>query len=175
MRQRGYDFDRGTLSPEQFFAVGIITNASDRRPLNAKLKSAGITYAQYRAWLKQPHFRDYIGKVGEDLLGEHVADVHTRLTERATSGDIQAIKLYYELTGRHDPNRQQMIDLQYIIGLLLEVITRYVPDVNTLAKINRDIEKVMAGGRLNSIDEFDVKLIQGAVVRSDGDNNGRNT
>lgn len=160
MRARGYNFDAGAaLSPEQFFAVSIITNPSDRRPLNAKLRAAGITYAQYRAWLKQPLFREYIAKVSEDMLGEHVADVHTRVVERATNGDVQAIKLYYELTGRHDPARQQMADVQAIIKLLLEIIMRYVTDVDVLARIHADVDRLLSGKPIDAISAFDVTRI----------------
>ena len=168
MSSRGYSFEKAhTLTPEQYFAVSIITNASDRRPLSAKLKSAGVTYAQYRGWLKQPIFREYISSVSEDMLGEHVQDVHTRVVERASSGDIQAIKLYYELTGRHDPNRQQMLDLQNVVRLLLEIITRYVTDTRTLTLINTDIEAVLSGRPVSAIDQFDIGRIANNTIKSE--------
>ena len=164
MGQRGFPFDNVKLSPEQYFAVGIITDPSNRKPLNVKLKQAGISYAQYRGWLKQPHFRDFISKVSEDMLGEHVQDVHTRVVERATNGDMAAIKLYYELTGRHDPQRQQMVDLQGIIGLMLEVITRYVPDTKALGHITSDIDLILSGGVPRALEQFDISRIAGGTA-----------
>ena len=159
MQARGFPFETAKLSPEQMFAISIITDPTSRKPLSTKLKQAGISYPVYRAWLKQPHFQQYLEKIAEDMLGEHVADVHTRVLEKATNGDIQAIKLYYELTGRHDPQKQQMVDLQGIIGLLLEVITRYVPDTNALSKITSDIEIIMSGGVPKALESFDVSRI----------------
>lgn len=164
MKERGFPFDNVKLSPEQYFAVGIITDPSNRKPLAVKLKQAGITYAQYRGWLKQPHFRDYIGKISEDMLGEHIQDVHTRVVERATNGDMAAIKLYYELTGRHDPQRQQMVDLNGIIGLMLEVITRYVPDTKALQMITTDIDLILSGGVPKALEQFDVSVIAGGDI-----------
>ena len=171
MAQRGFPFDQAKLSPEQYFAVGIITDPSNRKTLAVKLKQAGISYGQYRGWLKQPHFRDYISKVTEDMLGEHVQDVHTRVVERATSGDMAAIKLYYELTGRHDPQRQQMVDLQGIIGLMLEVITRYVPDTKALSSITKDIDLILSGGVPKALEQFDITRIAGneSVVIEDAE------
>lgn len=164
MRLRGYPMETTTLSPEQVFAVSIITNPTNRKPLAAKLKMCGIPYSTYRAWLKQPHFMEYISKISEDMLGEHVADVHTRVVEKATGGDIQAIKLYYELTGRHDPQRQQMVDINNIIGLLLEVITRYVPDSVALSKITSDIDTILSGGVPKALETFDVSRIAADIV-----------
>lgn len=159
MAARGFPFETARLSPEQYFAVGIITDPTNRKPLGTKLKQAGISFATYRAWLKQPHFAQYIEKISEDMLGEHVQDVHTRVLERATNGDMQAIKLYYELTGRHDPQKQQMVDLNGIIGLLLEVITRYVPDTTALSNITTDIGIIMSGGVPKALESFDVSRI----------------
>ena len=164
MRMRGYPMDHVTLSPEQIFAVGVITNPTNRKPLSAKLKMCGIPYATYRAWLKQPHFQQYLTKISEDMLGEHIADVHTRLTERAMGGEIQAIKLFYELNGRHDPQRQQMVDLNNIIGLLLEVITRYVPDSIALSHITKDIDVILSGGVPKALETFDVSRIAKDIV-----------
>lgn len=159
MRNRGFPFDNVVLTPEQQFAVSVITDPTNRKPLGYKLKQCGISYPVYRAWLKQPHFAAYITKISEDMLGEHVADVHTKVLERATGGDIQAIKLYYELTGRHDPQRQQLVDLNGVIGLLLEVITRYVTDTNALSKITSDIDLILSGGVPKALEQFDVSNI----------------
>lgn len=166
MRVRGFPFERGvTLTPEQIFAVNVITNPTNKKDLGAKLKQAGITYAIYRAWLKQPHFAEYVTKISEQMLGEHVQDVHTKVVEKAAGGDIQAMRLYYELTGRHDPQKQQMVDLQGVIGLLLEVITRYVTDTTALSKITQDIELILAGGTPRALEQFDMtRIIDGEVV-----------
>ena len=64
MERRGYAWDRAALTPEQEFAVGIITDPSRRGDMNSKLRAAGISFSQYRAWMKQPHFKDFISKVG---------------------------------------------------------------------------------------------------------------
>ena len=167
MNQRGFAWDNVKLTPEQYFAVSIITNPTNRKGLNDKLKQAGVKYATYRAWLKQPHFRDYISKVSEDMLGEHVQDVHTRVVERATNGDMAAIKLYYELTGRHDPQRQQMVDLQGIIGLILEVISRHVPNTQTLGLVTKDIDLILSGGVPRALEQFDVSRIAGGDLIED--------
>lgn len=169
MSARGFPWHHAKLSPTQIYAVQILTNPTNRLPLARKLKMAGVSYATYRAWLKQPAFAEYITKISEDMLGEHVADVHTRVLEKATNGDIQAIKLYYELTGRHDPQKQQMVDLNGVIGLLLEVITRYVPDAVALGKITADIDLILSGGTPKALEQFDVNRIASGVGAIDAE------
>jgi hypothetical protein len=170
MERRGYAWDKAKLTPEQEFAVGIITDPSRRGDMASKLKAAGISFSQYRAWMKQPHFKDFISKVGEDMLGEHIQDVHTSVVNRATNGDINAAKLVYELTGRYDPAKQQVIDLQAIISLLLEVITRHVRDPIVLGDISRDVELVMDGKIPKALTSFDIteNTIQDADIVFEG-------
>lgn len=171
MERRGYAWDRCKLTPEQEFAVGIITDPSRRGDMSSKLRAAGISFSQYRAWMKQPHFKDFISKVGEDMLGEHIQDVHTSVVNRATNGDINAAKLVYELTGRYDPAKQQVVDLQAIISLLLEVITRHVRDVNVLSAISSDVELVMNGKIPQALSSFDIteNMVEDADIVFEGD------
>jgi hypothetical protein len=156
MERRGYSWESAKLSPEQEFAVGIITDPTRRGDMSQKLKAAGVSYSQYRAWMKDPHFKEFISQVGEKMLGEHIQDVHTSVMNRATNGDINAAKLVYELTGRYDPAKQQVTDLQAIVALLLEVITRHVRDTSVLAAISSDVELVMSGKIPEALTSFSI-------------------
>lgn len=164
MSARGYTWtDTSHITPQQVWAVSIITNPTNRRPLREKLSQAGITYHTYRAWLNQPAFAKYIKEIGERLLNDHVQDVHTRVVERATNGDIAAMRLYYDLTGRTDSNTNKAVqDLSATVRLLLEVITRNVTDTTTLDKIQKEIAAVTDGrGTGNSINDFEFENIVG--------------
>lgn len=131
------------LTPEQTYTLSVITNPTDKRALGSKLKSCGVSYSKYRAWLKQPLFSKHIQQIAEDMLGDHMGDVHTAFLGQALNGNMKAIQLFYEMTGRHNPAQQQVVDLQRIIGLLLEIITKHVTNTDTLALISGDIEKVL--------------------------------
>jgi hypothetical protein len=146
--------------------VSIITNPTNRRPLKDKLAQAGISYYRYKAWLNQPAFAAYVKEIGERLLHDHVQDVHTRVVERATNGDIAAMRLYYDLTGRTDSSTNKAVqDLSATVRLLLEVITRNVTDVTVLDKIQKEIAAVTDGrGTGNSINDFEFENIVGNDV-----------
>lgn len=134
------------LTPEQVYLLGIITDPTNKKPLAEKLRVAGVSYSTYRNWVKQPAFSQALLKFGEDLFGENMSTIHTKLTERASAGDMAAIKLFYEVSGRHDPARQQTVDIMRIIGLILESVTRRISDPVVLAGIQEDLDIIASGG-----------------------------
>jgi len=157
----------GVLSPEQILTISIITDPTNRKPLGEKLRQAGVSMAQYRAWMKMPVFAQKVSEVGETLLNENVATVHARLVARADSGDVAAMKLFYEVSGRHDPAQKQMVDLVRVVQLVLEVITRYVTDPETLGKVNQDIDLILSGGTPKSITDLPNNYVAGEVLNNE--------
>lgn len=141
MLTRGVPWKNGDgLTAQQMYTLQILTNPTDRRELRAKLKSAGVTYPMYRAWMNQPHFSNYMHQVTENMLLKHVPDFNVVLTNKALAGDVNALKFAYELSGRHDPNRKEVLDLQAIVGALLEVITTNIKDPEVLMKIQAELQ-----------------------------------
>lgn len=153
-KARGIEWgDSLGLSPEQQFAISVITNPTDRRALGAKLKSVGVPYSRYRAWLKQPLFKRYISKIAEDALGEHKQDVDTALLAKAISGDNKAMQFYYEMTGAYNPAGEQVIDLQRLVGTLLEIITKNIKDPVVLDRISTEMDYAIKGKKPRAIEE----------------------
>lgn len=157
----------GNISPEQAFAISIVTDPTNRKPLNEKLKQAGITIGVWRNWMGNKVFKDAVNAVAETMIEDNIATLHTRLIQKADSGDIQAIKLAYEVTGRHDPAKQQTLDIARIISLVLEVITRHIPDPSILQKVSDDIEIIMSGGTPQAISELPANYVPSTVISED--------
>lgn len=136
------------MTSAQTYAVSILTNPADKRPMAVKLKAAGVSQQQYRNWLKQPAFSAYIKQVGENLLGDHIADVNAMLVNKATSGDTAAMKMYYEINGRLGMNRESNQDLYQVITGLIDIITRRLAGYPELLQfISKDIDSLMKGER----------------------------
>jgi hypothetical protein len=153
----------GVLTPEQIFCISIITDPTNRKTFGEKLKQAGISHTTYKAWLKNPTFATKISEIGESLLNDNIATVHARLVQRADQGDINAIKLFYEVSGRHDPAQKQMLDIGRVMGLMLEVITRYVTNTETLKKISDDMDTILSGGVPLGLQEPPANYIEAEV------------
>lgn len=156
MLSRGVPWKNGSgLTGQQMYTLQILTDPSNRGDLRSKLRKASVTYQQYRAWLAQPQFSAYLNSVTEMMLIDHIPDFNTALTKKALEGDLNAIKFAYELTGRHDPNKQQVTDLKAIMQALIEIITRNVKDPATLAAISNELHLTLVShnvvkGELNA-------------------------
>lgn len=148
MEQRGISWrpdDYSGISTEQMYAIQILTNpVHDKKTLQQKLKLAGIPYTKYRNWLKQPTFARYLNNLTEGLLTDHVGDAHVVLVNKALSGDLASIKYMHELSGRHDPNQQQIKDLGRMVDALIEIISQEVTDQETLIRISNKMSLVMS-------------------------------
>lgn len=134
------------ITASQQYAISILTDPSLKsKDLRTKLRMAGVTYPQYRAWLKQPIFARHLNELTEGMLSDHVGDLHTVLMNRALNGDLNAIKYVHELSGRHDPNQKAIVDAAKIVELIIEVVTRNVTDPQLLMKIQAEFQMVLSG------------------------------
>ena len=138
------------LTPQQALAIQIMTDPTDRRSTKQKLDTIGISYNVWRTWQREPFFSDVLKDTAELLLKDNMATIHSRLVQKAEAGDTNAIKLFYEVSGRHDPNRQQMLDFGKVVALLLESLQRHIPDATTLLKVTTDLERIINGKGLTN-------------------------
>ena len=142
VKQRGVPWDEmGGLSSKQMMAIAVMTDPTNKKPPAAKLKSVGVEYGEYRAWLRQPTFSNYVKNVTEQMVGDHIADMQVALTNKAMGGDLNAIKFVYEMTGKYDPASREVIQLQAVIRMLLEVLSRHLATQPELMQsIAKDIQ-----------------------------------
>lgn len=159
LETKGYGITKKDyLSPEQLAVANSILNLADKRSITKKLQDFQVSPAKYANWKKNPIFNGYLRERSETLLGDSVSDVHMALIDSASSGDIQAIKLFYEITGRHTPNSQQNVNLQVMLTTVIEAIAKYVKDPEVLQKIAAEIQESSQGALTGSV-------IQGAIVK----------
>lgn len=165
--------DSSGLTAQQTLAVKLILDPTDKRTLNGKLRALGISYTTYRAWLRQPAFYNYLNTIAEDGLREHNGDVLVSLTNKAISGDINAIKYYLEVSGRHDPARQQQVNMQQVLMTIFEVLTTHITDQAQLAAIANDFQtkfgSLQAGGTVSEAPmppQDEIRAVSRPVSRS---------
>ena len=146
------------LTPQQVAAMQVVTDPTDKRPLAAKLKQVGINNAVWRAWLRNPVFSDAVRRTSEHLLQDTIAIAHTRLAQKVDQGDIAAIKTLYEVSGRHDPNKQQMLDFAKVMGLVLEVMQRHVTDPAVMRAIGNDLDIIISGETIQPVEQMPMNI-----------------
>lgn len=155
------------LTPEQIALMAVLTDPTLKLDLRARLKRAGVPYSVYRNWLKNPAFSRVIRNTAESSLDDHLPDFHTKIVEKGLAGDLNAIKFAYELTGRHDPAKQQMVDFSRLVMLVLEVITKYVTDPVALKNINVDIDSILRGEVPKAVEVLPANYVASEVVNKD--------
>lgn len=164
LRKRGIDWPEkwspeasrlAELTPQQVMAIQILTDPTRPEPFKKRLSIAGINYNIFRNWMRNPKFSEAYKAIGESMVTDNIATVHTALVQKAERGDTNAMKLFYEVSGRHDPMRQQTQDLSKLVGILLEIITRHITDVGVLHKINNDFTKALSGDNVSPVGELE--------------------
>lgn len=130
----------GLLTAEQIATVRVLFDLKDTRSHKKKLADLGINTQTYSGWLKDPAFQHYMRQVGENLLGDNMHEAHAALVDSVSRGDVSALKLYYEMTGRWSSKSTSEIPIDFILMKVLEAIQKHVSDPATLEAIANDLE-----------------------------------
>lgn len=139
------DIDLEDLSNEQVSAVITILNLEDKRTRAAKLKDLGLTVQQWNGWMKDPKFVEFLQETSAKNFHAALDKAHEGLTRSIERGDVNGIKLYMELTGRHNTATPTMQNVQVLLQRVVEVIQKHVKDPQLLRAIGEDFERVMNG------------------------------
>jgi hypothetical protein len=135
------DSARNELDPTFVIACNIICDFGDKRGLTSKLKDVGVSTRHWNAWLNKSVNREYLQKRLDRVFTEDL-EVNSRLSigRLIESGDLQAIKFYYELTHKYRPQDAQIANLNLIMAGLMEVLAKHVT-ADVLTKIADEIDK----------------------------------
>ncbi len=131
------------LTPEQIRVINEILNSSDTRSERKKLADANISAAKWDGWKKDPKVREYISKRAEDILSGAIPDAHLALVDRVRTGDLGAIKFYYEMTGRYT-GQNASLDPRVLLTKVFDIIAKHVQNPIILQAIATDFQ-LLAG------------------------------
>ena len=110
------------LTAEQISVLSHLSDTTTTKGIPSRLKELGVKPATYRAWLRQKPFNDAIRAMAGNALQDAIPMAETMLSAQAQAGDLRAIKFLFEVTGRHDPARQQAVDTQALVGVIIDCI-----------------------------------------------------
>lgn len=139
VKDRGPDFE---LDPVFVVAVSIICDTADKRTTAAKLKALGMTTKQWQAQLTLPAHEKYFQERLNSAFGSVDTSAKLSLAKNVEAGDLQSIKYYHEFTGKYRPNNDNLTNIAFLLGRLMEVISKYVtPEV--MAQLADEIDTVL--------------------------------
>lgn len=131
-----------TLTPEQITAINTVLNFADTRSEKKKLADMNITPAVWNGWRQNPAFKEYMLQRTEGILGDSIPDVHMALVDRARNGDLGAIKMVYEMTGRYKQDQGE-INPRVLVEKVFEIISLHVQDPVVLRSISNSFAKLV--------------------------------
>ena len=138
--------DISLLLPEQLAAANVILDFSDTRSQKKKLEELGVTTQRYAGWLKQERFQRYMRQRAEALLGETQHEAHTSLLRNVQRGDLNSIKLYYEMTGRWSSKTVGDLNVEFILVKVVEAVQKYVKDPVAIQQIAAELGALVGTG-----------------------------
>lgn len=135
------------LLPEQLAVANAILDFSDQRSQKKKLEELGVTTQRYQGWLKQERFQRYMRQRAEALLGETQHEAHTSLLRNVQRGDLNSIKLYYEMTGRWSSKTVSDLNVEFILIKVVEAVQRHVKDPVAIQAIAGELSSLVGTGQ----------------------------
>jgi hypothetical protein len=133
-------YKKSSLSPEQVAAIAVITNYADRRPVQARLTAMGITEEILHGWQADPEFKAELTARAQDTF-ENVAPVaNIRLAQAVDRGNLNAIKFYFEITGKAET--PETINIKRAMQTIVEAMQKHcTPD--QLQLIQQEVQGVL--------------------------------
>lgn len=130
------------FTPEQMHAAATMLDPYDRRSEQKKLADLGITTREWSQWLQDSAFAEYLRARSELMLTNSMHEAHKGLIKGIRNGNVASIKTYYEITGRHDPNKESAVNIGVILHTFIEVIQKFVKDPITLHAIATELSNI---------------------------------
>lgn len=131
-----------TLTSRQMAAASVMMNFTDRRSDEKKLRDIGVSTEEFTNWMQSKVFSQYMAQRSELLVANAVHEAHIGLIRGVRQGNTASIKLYYELTGRYNPNEENSVNIRLLIGQVLEAIQKHVRDPQTLNKLAVELSQL---------------------------------
>lgn len=133
----------------------------DGIPLSMKQKSAGVTSSEHAKFMRNPLFCRVLRDETQKILPQHQVAVHNSLAKEASRGNVQAIKLYMEVTGETTQAVGGKAEVNQLMSGILEILQTHVAP-NVLNQVAEDFEYLLVHGRPPALKRF--KPVEQAVL-----------
>ena len=89
------------LNKKQIKAAEMLSNPDFDGTITRLCECVGVARSTFYHWLEDEVFRDYVDNLIDRYTDSELSRVWKALMRRVDVGDIQAIKLYFELKGKY--------------------------------------------------------------------------
>jgi Helix-turn-helix of insertion element transposase len=91
---------------EQARMAQILADPSEQGTITEKCEKAGVSRSTFYRWMRDPNFVEYVNSLIDEYTDAELARVWAALTRKAIEGDIQAIKLFFEMKGKYKEKKE---------------------------------------------------------------------
>lgn len=100
--------DKSSLNRKQIKAAEMLANPDFSGTITELCSVVGVARSTFYDWMSQKEFRKYTDELIDLYTDGELSRVWKALMRRIDVGDIQAIKLYFELKGKYKPDIREM-------------------------------------------------------------------
>ena len=129
----------GVVTVQQMNVINTLLDKMDTRSDRKKLADMGVASQTYQGWCRDPAFNAYVTKRVEALFPNMVNEATRALGDNVTRGDMSAIKLVYEMTGRWSSKTVGELNVDFLLMKVIETISKHVTDPIALEAIASDL------------------------------------
>ena len=129
----------GVVTVQQMNVINTLLDKMDTRSDRKKLTDMGVASQTYQGWCRDPAFNAYVTKRVEALFPNMVNEATRALGDNVTRGDMGAIKLVYEMTGRWSSKTVGELNVDFLLMKVIETISKHVTDPEALEAIASDL------------------------------------
>lgn len=138
------------LTTQQMVVINVMltmdgrTERSKLKEMNEKVfEPAGlpkVSPQKWAAWKRQPAIAAYIRERVTETFKHDDYKFNIGLMNKVEQGDVSALKFYAELTGLYNPKLEVTMNVPEVVGVLFEIISKYVTDPEVLSQIGEDLQ-----------------------------------
>lgn len=137
------------LTREQLAVIAALNNNRDTRSDVKKLSDLGIAPRVFSGWMHSNRFSQHMRDSAEQLLINSIADGHNALLRGVRKGDTNALKLFFEMTGRYNPGFENQVNIQQFMLLVVEAIQKHVHDPAQLQALAGELQMLSVAHNIN--------------------------
>lgn len=139
---------REHFTDRQMAAVAMMTNYTDRRSDEKKLRDVGITAREWATWLLDDKFQEYLTSRSERMLAGAQHEAHLGLIKGMRNGNVASVKLYNEMTGRYNPEADNQVNIRMLLHSFIEILQRHISDPVMLHRIASELTQAASREQL---------------------------
>lgn len=134
------EHEKPKLSAEQVAAIAVITNYSDRRPVQARLEAMGVSQEILHGWQADPIFKEELTARAADTFQNIAPVAEIRLAQQVDKGNLNAIKFYFEITGKAET--PETVNVKRALQTIIEAMQKHCTPEQLLA-IQAEMQTVL--------------------------------